>query len=58
MPLEGEQGMEYLRLMREDSRYQETTKMILTTYDRGMAAGKRVALRGDRATGASAVRRA
>jgi hypothetical protein len=44
LPLEGEQEIEYLRLIKEDSRYQEATKMILTTYDRGMAAGKRAAL--------------
>jgi hypothetical protein len=40
LPLEGEQEAEYLRLIREDSRYQEATRMILTTYDRGMAAGE------------------
>ena len=49
LPLEGEQEAEYLRLLREDARYQEATGMILTTYDRGMAAGeakgKREALR-------------
>ncbi len=40
LPLEGEQEAEYLRLIREDVRYQEATKMIQTTYDRGRVAGK------------------
>jgi hypothetical protein len=29
-----------LRLIREDTRYKEASRMILTTYDRGMAAGE------------------
>jgi hypothetical protein len=41
LPLEGEQEAEYLKLIGEDSRYQEATKMILTTYDRGVADGER-----------------
>ena len=45
LPLEGEQKMEYLRLIREDSRYQETTRMILTTYDSGRLQGHQEALR-------------
>ncbi len=40
LPLEGAQEAEYLRLIREEPRYQEATRMILTTYDRGMAAGE------------------
>jgi hypothetical protein len=43
--LEGEQELAYQRLIREDARYQEATQMILTTYDRGIAEGKREALR-------------
>jgi hypothetical protein len=39
-PLEGAQEMEYLRLVREDPRYQEANRMILTTYDRGRADGE------------------
>jgi hypothetical protein len=35
LPLEGAQEAEYLRLIREDTRYQEANRMILTTYDRG-----------------------
>jgi hypothetical protein len=45
LPLEGEQQAEFLRLLREDSRYQEASQMILTTYDRGIAEGERKALR-------------
>jgi hypothetical protein len=44
LPLEGEQEAAYLRLLREDSRYQEATRMILTTYDRGRMEGERQAL--------------
>src|SRR5262245_18404670 len=44
LPLEGDQEAEYLRLVRSDVRYQEAASMILTTYDKGMAAGKRNAL--------------
>jgi hypothetical protein len=44
LPLEGQQEMEYLRLIREDPRYQEATQMILTTYDRGRLEGERKAL--------------
>jgi hypothetical protein len=44
LPLEGAQEAEYLRLLREDVRYQEAGKMVLTTYDRGVAAGERQAL--------------
>jgi hypothetical protein len=40
LPLEGEQEEEYLRLIRYDPRYQETERMIRTTYDRGVAEGK------------------
>jgi hypothetical protein len=44
LPLEGEQEAQYLRLVNQDPRYQEATRMILTTYDRGVAQGKREAL--------------
>lgn len=40
LPLKGEQEAEYLRLLREDPRYQEASRMIVTTYDRGIADGK------------------
>jgi hypothetical protein len=40
LPLEGQQEAEFLRLLREDPRYQEATGMILTTYDRGVADGE------------------
>jgi hypothetical protein len=44
LPLEGEQQAEYLRLVSTDPRYQEATRMILTTYDRGRLEGERTAL--------------
>jgi hypothetical protein len=44
LPLEGEQEAVYLRLVNQDPRYQEATRMILTTYDRGMLAGRRASL--------------
>jgi hypothetical protein len=46
LPLEGEQELVYQRLVSEDPRYQEANKMVLTTYDRGVAEGERKALRG------------
>lgn len=49
LPLEGEQEQTYLQLLRTDLRYQETTQMIQTTYERGVAAaelrGRQEALR-------------
>src|SRR5207302_9903188 len=44
LPLEGAQEAEYLRLIRAEPRYQEATRMILTTYDRGIMEGERKAL--------------
>lgn len=40
LPLEGAQEMEFLRLLREESKYQEASNMLLTTYDRGVADGE------------------
>lgn len=40
LPLEGAQEMEFLKLIREDPRYQEAKTMVLTTYDRGKVDGK------------------
>jgi hypothetical protein len=41
---EGEQQAQYQRLLREEPRYQEASRMILSTYDRLKAEGKREAL--------------
>jgi hypothetical protein len=45
LPLEGEQREVYDRLVREDPRYQEATKMALTLRDELKAEGKREGLR-------------